>query len=52
MQKFHCTYQQMMNEPEEIIKNNLFIMSVEAEQDAKEQKMQTLKSKMSHGHKP
>jgi len=52
MKRFHCTYQEMLNEPEELIKNNLLIMTLEAEQKIKEQKMERLKSKMSHGNKP
>jgi hypothetical protein len=46
MERFHCTYEQMMNEPNEVIQTNLMIMSLEAEEEIKQQKMQKLKSRM------
>jgi hypothetical protein len=46
MEKFHCTYEQMMNEPYEIIQTNLMIMSLEAEEENRQQKMQKLKSRV------
>lgn len=46
MEKFHCTYEQMMNEPNEVIQTNMMIMSLEAEEEIRQQKMQKLKSRM------
>ena len=46
MKTFHCTYEQMMNEPYEVIQANLMIMSLEAEEQDKQDKMERLKSKM------
>ena len=46
MKTFHCTYEQMMNDPYEVIQTNLIIMSIEAEEQDKQDKMERLKAKM------
>jgi hypothetical protein len=46
MKTFHCTYEEMMNEPYEVIQTNLMIMSIEAEEQDKQDKMERLKAKM------
>lgn len=46
MKTFHCTYEEMMNEPYEVIQANMTIMSLEAEEQDKQEKMDRLKNKM------
>jgi hypothetical protein len=46
MKTFHCTYEEMMNDPYEVIQTNLMIMSIEAEEQDKQDKMERLKAKM------
>lgn len=46
MEKFHVTYEQMMSDPDEVVKTNLMIMSLEAEEELRQQKMQQLKSRL------
>jgi hypothetical protein len=46
MQKFKCTYSDMMNDPADVILNNISIMGLEGEERNKQEKMAQMKSKM------
>lgn len=46
MEKFHCTYQQMMDDPNDIVQVNMMIMSLEAEEENRRHKMEQLKNRL------
>jgi hypothetical protein len=46
MKTFHCTYEQMMNEPYEVVKNNMMILSLEADEQDRQDRLSKLKNKL------
>lgn len=46
MQKFKCTYNEMMDEPYHIIQANMSILAIEAEEKRNAEKMSQLKNKL------
>lgn len=47
MEKFHITYNQLLEEPAHIVTGNLLIMSLEVKEEQERQRMEKLKAK--HG---